>query len=217
MYFTSRVEAGVKLAQELMKYRFEDTIVIALDQGGVRVGYQIAANLHSSLNQLLSQPINIEGENLQYATVMPGGTIAKNPDLSEQEQEFYYGEYQGEIDQAEREANTSINRVRGDGGELSPETLRDRTVILASDGLKAGNVVEAAVEFLKSVRIKRLVVAVPIVSVEAVDKIHVLADEMHILSVTPSYLGTSHYYQTDDQPTEDEVRAMLNSVILDWK
>jgi len=50
MYFSSRLDAGYRLAQQLVgHYRYENTIVMALSDGAVQVGQQIAATLHTPL------------------------------------------------------------------------------------------------------------------------------------------------------------------------
>ena len=78
-------------------YRYENTVVVALSEAGVAVGYQIAVNLHAALRRLLMTTIHIDDESIDYATVMPGGVIAVNPALSDSEQQYYYGEYAGWI------------------------------------------------------------------------------------------------------------------------
>ena len=56
MYFESRSQAGAKLAdQVLKKYRYENCAVVALGEGGVLVGEQIAVKLHCVLMMLLSE------------------------------------------------------------------------------------------------------------------------------------------------------------------
>lgn len=218
MYFKSRVEAGVKLAELLMKYRYENTAVVALSRGGVRIGYQIAANLHCPLFELLSETIEIDGESLDFATVMPGGVVARNPELSQSEQDFYYSEHFGAIEDDMRTANQRINqRLLGDGGDLDPDQLRDRVVILVSDGMKTGTMLEAAIIFLKPIRVTRVVVATPVASVEAVDKMHILADELHVLNVTPNFINVDHYYDVADEPTTEQARALINHTILGWQ
>jgi predicted phosphoribosyltransferase len=217
MYFKSRVEAGVKLAEQLMQYRYENTAVVALDAGGVRVGYQIAANLHSTLNELISQSVRIEDETIEFATVLPGGVVAENPELSQSEQDYYYGEYHGQIDEAEREATLEINRVLGEGGDLDLELLRERVVIVVSDGLADGHIVEAAIEFLKPVRVEKIVMAVPVASVAAVDKMHILADELHVLNVTGNFISTDHYYEANDEPNREEIKRLIDRAILGWE
>lgn len=218
MYFESRAVAGAKLASELVaEYRYEDTSVVSLDRGGVAVGYQIATYLHTTLQRLLSETIHIDDESVDYATVLQGGTVAKNPDMTESESSYYYGEYAGQLDEAIREASSKINRMVGDGGDINPEVLRWRNVILVSDALSSGTMLDAAVEWLKPVRVKKIILAVPVVSVEALDKAHVLMDELHILGVTPNFISNDHYYDINDDPDEEMARKMINSTILGWK
>lgn len=218
MYFESRAVAGAKLASELVtEYRYEDTSVVSLDRGGVAVGYQIATYLHTTLQRLLSETIHIDDESVDYATVLQGGTVAKNPDMTESESSYYYGEYAGQLDEAIREASSKINRMVGDGGDIDPEVLRWRNVILVSDALSSGTMLDAAVEWLKPVRVKKIILAVPVVNVEALDKAHVLMDELHILGVTPNFISNDHYYDINDDPDEEMARKMINSTILGWR
>ena len=218
MYFESRAVAGAKLAAELLnKYRYENTAVVALDSGGVAVGYQIAIYLHTTLQQLLSETIHIDDESVDYATVLPEGVVAKNPNTSESESSYYYGEYAGELDDEIREASTRINRMLGDGGDIDPEALRGRNVILVSDGISSGTMLDATAEWLKPVRVERLILACPVISVEALDRAHILTDELHILSVTPNFISTDHYYDNDDTPDQDMVKKMIDATILGWK
>jgi phosphoribosylpyrophosphate synthetase len=56
MYFESRTHAGQVLAAQLFeKYRYENCAIVALSDGGVLVGEQIAAQLHCVLTMLLKQ------------------------------------------------------------------------------------------------------------------------------------------------------------------
>lgn len=210
--------AGARLASELIEtYRFQDTSVLALDGGGAAIGYQIAIYLHTTLQQLVSETVRINDESIDYATVLPNGMIATNPELSESETEYYYSEYKGDLDDQLREANSRLNRLLGDGGDIDPQALWGRNVILVSDGLSSGTPLDAAVEWLKPVGVKKVILAVPIVSLAALDKAHILVDELHILSVTPNYIKTSHYYDIDDEPDNQMVQDMMNSTILGWK
>jgi predicted phosphoribosyltransferase len=218
MYFESRAIAGAKLAAELLdKYRYEDTAVVALDSGGVAVGYQVAIYLHATLQQLLTETISISDELVDYATVLPEGVVAKNPDMSESESEYYYSEYAGQLDDEIREAATRINRMLGDGGDIDPEALRGRSVILVSDGLSSGTILDATIEWLKPIRAEKIILACPIISVTALDRAHILVDELHILGLTPNFISTDHYYDNDDTPDHDMIKKMINATILGWK
>lgn len=217
MYFKSRAEAGVKLADILLPlYRFENTVVIALSEAGVAVGYQVAVNLHAPLRRLLMRTVHIDDESIDYATVMPGGVVAVNPDLSSAEQQYYYGEYAGWLDSELRQAMHEINQEIN-LGEVSPENLRGYNVILVDDGIDNPTRLSAALTWLKPAKVDKVILACPVISVPALDAAHVLFDELHILSVAANYLDTSHYYEDDDAPDADLARRMIAATIPNWK
>ncbi|MCL2280602.1 hypothetical protein FWC31_01820 [Candidatus Saccharibacteria bacterium] len=218
MYYESRAVAGAKLAAELLdKYRHKTTAVVALDNGGVAVGYQIAVYLHTTLQQLLTEVIHIADESIDYATILSEGVVAKNPNLTESEENYYYSEYAGQLNDEIREASTKINRMLGDSGDIDPKILHGRSVILVSDGLASGTILDAAIEWLKPVHAERIVLACPIISVDALDRAHILVDELHILGVTPNFIATDHYYDNDDAPDGEMVKKMIDATILSWK
>jgi putative phosphoribosyl transferase len=217
MYFHSRQEAGERLAERLQVYRYENVIVVALNHGGVAVGAPIAEKLHSALSLFLTEGIDIPGEGLNVGTVSQGGGFVYNKGLTEGEQSDYYGEFHSYIDDQKREKTERINRLLADGGALDVTLLQEHIVILVADGLPNGDVLESAAEFLKPVKTKRLIVAVPVASVAAVDRMHMLADELHCLSVTDNYLDTSHYYDIDDVPNHEEAVKVINNIVLNWQ
>lgn len=217
MYFKSRAEAGVKLADELMPlYRYENTVVVALSEAGLAVGYQIAVNLHTALRRLLMKTIHIDDESIDYATIMPGGVVAINPSLSESEQSYYYGEYAGWLEEQIREGILSIDRLMGTD-EVSPENMRGYNVILTDDGINNPTKLEAALTWLKPARVDKVVLACPVISVPALDRAHILCDELHILGVAANYISTEHYYEEDDAPDSELARRMIDVTINNWK
>ncbi|HEX7484364.1 MAG TPA: hypothetical protein VF281_04425 [Candidatus Saccharimonadales bacterium] len=218
MYFESRAEAGQRLADELVaRYRYENCVVVALSDGAVQVGEQIAAALHCLLTMLLVEDIAIPGEGLSFGGVSQTGAFTYNGEFSDGEIEEYASEFHGYLEEQKRVAFQKINRLLGDGGVIDHDMLREHVVILVADGLDSGAALDVAIDFLKPVRIQRLVVATPVASVGAVDKLHMLADELHILDVKENYMGTNHYYETNDIPTHEETIAKINEVVLNWR
>ena len=59
--------------------------------------------------------------------------------------------------------------------------------------------------------------ATPVASVQAVDKLHMLADELHILDVKDNYLGTDHYYNNNTVPSHEETIDKINKIVLNWR
>lgn len=218
MYFESRWQAGELLARELYdRYRYEDCAVVALSSGGAVVGEQVASWLHCALTLLLTEDIEVPGENTTFGTVSEDGDLTYNASFSSGEIDEYTSEFHGYLDEQKREAFQKINRMVGDGGTMDLDLIADRDVILVSDGLEDSTVISAAIEFLKPVRTKRLIVAAPIASMTVVDTLHVLADEIHILDVKPNYLGTDHYYTDNTVPDREMVVKTINSMLLRWQ
>jgi len=218
MYFESRAEAGAKLAAELFeRYRYENVAVVALSDGAVMVGEQIAAALHSILTMLLIEDIAVPGEGMSFGGVSQNGSFTYNGMFSAGEIEEYASEYHGYLEEQKREAFQRINRLLGDGGMINNDMLRDHVVILVADGLTSGAALDAAVDFLKPIRISRLVIAAPVASVQAVDKLHMLADELHILDVKENFLDVNHYYNQNDIPSHEETIAKINKIVLNWR
>jgi putative phosphoribosyl transferase len=218
MYFESRAQAGLKLAEELVAtYRYENCVVVALSDGAVQVGEQIAEALHCLLTMLLVEDIAIPGESLSFGGVSQTGTFTYNGEFSDGEIEEYTNEFHGYLEEQKREAFQKINRLIGDGGVIDHDMLRDHVVILVADGLDSGATLDVTIDFLKPIRIQRLIVATPVASVGAVDKLHMLADELHILDVKENYMGTNHYYEANDIPNHEETIAKINEVVLNWR
>ena len=83
MYFKNRADAGMKLADELEeKYRYENTIVLSLSDGGIVVGEQIARRLHCSITMLYTDPIVLPGDGKTVVgTIDQGGNTKADVSL----------------------------------------------------------------------------------------------------------------------------------------
>lgn len=218
MYFDSREEAGQLLAEQLFdKYRYENCAVVALSDGAVQVGEQISSRLHCVLTMLLVEDIEIPGENMSFGGVSEGGNFTFNGNFTEGEIEGYTAEFHGYLEEQKRKAFQKINRLLGDGGVIDKDLLRDRTIILVLDGIDDGAAIDAAIDFLKPIRIERLVVASPVAAMESVNKIHMLADDLSILDVKENFMGINHYYEQNDIPSHEDTIEKINKIVLNWR
>ena len=218
MYFESRAHAGQLLAVQLFEqYRYENCAVVALSTGGVLVGEQIAAQLHCILTMLITEEIEVPGESLSIGAVSQAGNFTYNSEFSSGEIEEYASEFHGYLDDQKRQAFSRINRLVGDGGVISQDMLRDRTVILVSDGFSDAAILSVALDYLKPIRTQKLVVVAPVATVPVVDKLHVIADELHILDVKENFMGVDHYYTDNTVPTREEAIAKINQIVLNWR
>lgn len=217
MYFESRIAAGMKLAEQLQGYRYENTVIVALTDGAVRIGMQIAAEIHATLTMLLTESIEVPGEGQLFGTVNQNGQFIHSTGFSDAQFEEYYSEFHGYLEEQKREKVSGMNRLVGMGGIVDESMLREQNVILLSDGLTNGSILDVAIEFLKPLRVLRVIIAAPIADVSAVDRAHLLGDELHILGVTDNYFDTDHYYEVNDTPNREQVLQELNDFIMNWR
>lgn len=218
MYFESRAQAGRILAAQLYdRYRYENCVVVALSNGAVEVGEQIAEVLHCAMTMIIIEDITIPGESMSFGGMSQDGSFTYNSELSSGEVQEYVSEFYNYLEEQKREAFQRTNRLLGDGGVIDKDMLRDHTIILVADGLDSATSLDVAVTFLKPIRIQRLVIAAPVASIPVVDKMHMIGDELHVLDVKENFMGTDHYYDNNDIPEREEVMAKINQTILNWQ
>ncbi len=191
---------------------------MGLSDGGVMVGAQIAMKLHCVLTMLISDQIDLPREPEAIGGISQDGSFTYNSAYSPGELEDLLGEYHGFIEEEKMHKMQDMHRLVGHKGALiRRELLTDHDVILVSDGLSNGFSLDIAAAFLKPIQVARLVVATPLASVQAVDRMHILADEIYCLSVIQDYISTSHYYDTQDVPSHDLVVKTIEQIVSHWK
>ena len=219
MYFESRSHAGAELAEKLLgEYRYENCAVLALNDGAVLVGEQIAWRLHCVLMLLLNEHIEVPGEGLSFGALSQTGRLTVNSRFTDGQRDQYVQEFYGYLEEEKRRAYQRINRLLGDNGIVDKDMLRDRTVIWVSDGFSDDlSSLDVAIDFLKSVRTEKVVAVSPVASVAAIDRLHIAVDEMHILDVKDNYMGVDHYYNSNDLPSREDTITKINQIVLNWR
>lgn len=219
MYFESRSHAGAELANILLDaYRQEDCAALALNDAAVLVGEQIAWRLHCVLMLLLSESIEVPGEGVNFGALSQSGQMVVNSQFTEGQAQYYVNEFHGYLEEEKRRARQRINRLLGENGLVDKDMLRDKTVILVTDGFTDDlTSLDVALEFLKSIRTKKVVAVAPIATVAAVDRLHVAVDEMHILDVKANFMGVDHYYDNNTLPSREDTITKINQIILNWR
>jgi putative phosphoribosyl transferase len=217
MYFRSRAEAGRQLAERLDKYKAQNIVVLALDEGSAIVASQVAMKLHANLLLYMVKNIYLPGEPEAIAALSSTGTYTTNDYFSGGELEDLSMEYHNHIDQKRMEANHDLHVLLGRDGEIDKNLLRHRVVIVVSDGLSSGFSFQACANFLKTVSIKKVVAATPLASVPAIDKLHLASDEICCMSVVPNYINTNHYYDDNTLPNMEQVLKIMRNITLNWE
>ena len=206
------------LADELeVKYRYEDCAVIALNDGAVVVGAPIAMRLHCVLTMLLTAQLHLQGEPEALAVMDHTGGVTYNSIYSEGELANIQAENLNYIEQQKMAKKFEMNRLLGQGGIIKPELLRGRHVIVVSDGLTNGLSLQAVADYLKPIKLEKLIMVTPFASVQAVDVMHILADELICFNVLADMLPVDHYYEDNAMPTHEKIVQIIEDIILHWK
>jgi putative phosphoribosyl transferase len=217
MYFTSRAAAGQTLAGQLNnKYAQKPCSVLALGDGGVVVGMQIARQLRAPLGLLLTESIDLPREPEAIAGISGRGDFTYNSSYSAGEIDDIQSEFHSLIEQEKLQKLFELHRQEGGGELVREEFLRNRAVIVVSDGMNGAFSLDMAWNFLKLIQIKRLVVATPLANVSAVDRMHILADEIYCLDVIEEFISVDHYYDTQDVPPHDLVVRVVVDLLRGW-
>lgn len=215
-YFKNRQHAGKLIADKIKGYSKQNCVVVSLSDGGVVVGAEIAKRLHTSLFLLVMEDVELPGEQSPIATMSSAGTFTYNNEYSAGELEALNADYHSVIEEKRLMAFQKLNRIGGKETEIPKRMLKNHTVIIVSDGLRNGLSLDVAADFLKPIKTKKILVATPVASVPAVDKMHLLADEICCLSVVESYLETDHYYEDNSLPEHENIVETMQNIILSW-
>lgn len=211
MYFRSRLEAGQKLATQIVpKYRGTQCVVMALSSGGVVVGSEIARQLSCKVTILLTESISLPRELDPIGALNQEGGFTYNSMFSPGQLEEWTSEYRNYIDQERLEKLHRMNQILGESGVIDKSLLRNHNVILVSDGLVNGFSLDSAADFLKPIKLESLVIATPIATVQAVDRMHIVADDIYCLSILENYINTNHYYEQNDLPGAERVMTLIH-------
>src|SRR6266849_10727262 len=158
--FRDRTEGGRFLATKLARYAGRaDVQVLALPRGGVPVAAEVARALDAPLDVFIVRKLGVPGhEELAMGAIASGGVRVLNRDVLS-----YVPLPQKAIDAvAEREQQELQRREREYRGSRTPLDVRNKTVIIVGDGLATGSTMRAAVEALKKMGPRAIVVAVPV-------------------------------------------------------
>lgn len=217
MYFADRAEAGDKLADQLMKYRWENTAVLALSPSGVLVGEQIARRLHCPLSLLLTARITAPGEeSLVIGTLDNTGIFNYNSMIAAGEMEEYMQDMRSYVEQEKIHKMYQMASVVGAGGLADPTQLAGRNVIITSDGVKNGMSYDAALHFLNHVPIEKSIAAIPVGPAETVERIHGLVDEIYYLYIPENFFSVGHYYEEEPVSDLPTIMKRIDNVVERW-
>lgn len=207
MIFKDRYHAGLLLSEKLQKYSGEkSSIILSIPRGGVLVAKAISFKLGLPIDVLVTKKIGAPRQKeLAIGAVGPEGFVVLDHKIITEL----------EIDAAyiEKEANNVSDEVVkrivlfSKGIKMQ---LENRVVILVDDGIATGATVEVAIKFLRAKKVKRLILATPVLPKSTLLKFGSLADELIYLEAPFNFNSVGQYYQNFPQVTDEEVLELLH-------
>jgi len=177
--FENRYDAGRRLVEQLGEYRRQPVVVLAIPNGGVPIGLEVALALEADLDLVISRkiPLPLKPE-AGFGAVTDDGTVMLNEEVV------------NEVGLNKLQISYQINRVRAEIRQRSllyrqnkpPTVVSGRTVLIIDDGLASGYTMKAAITSVRRRQPKEIVAAVPVTSVAALERVQQDADKVVALA-----------------------------------
>lgn len=207
MTFATREEAGQKLGQALVKQAVPADLVLGLPRGGVVVAAAVARSLRLPLDVVIVRKIGHPWfREFAVGALAEGGvvqldesSIARHPGV------------RADLEAVIAEEKDRLEAYQAKFRRATALARAGKTVLLVDDGLATGATMEVAVQTVRRQGAARIMVAVPVASTTAVDRLAPVADEVIALVADPGFDAVGRYYRRFPQTTDDEVLALLRA------
>jgi putative phosphoribosyl transferase len=206
MIFDDRRDAGRRLGTQLESLAHERPVVLAVPRGGVPVAAEVARALGAPLDVLAVRKLGAPGHR-EYGigAIAEGGIAVLDPAGVAAS-----GATEAHLDDTiEREAAELRRRVRAYRGERAPIVLTGRTAIVVDDGLATGLTDVAAVRAARRRGAASVVVAAPVASAHAIERLSREADDVVCASVPRDFSSVGCWYRDFAEVGDGEVVAVL--------
>jgi predicted phosphoribosyltransferase len=180
-------------------------IVLAIPRGGVVTGDIIANKLGTSLDVVVAKkvgdPLNPE---FAIGAVMHAGSFIPNEDVIgflDVPQQYI----DASVSALKKEIDRRLMKFRGN----KTYHLAGKVALLVDDGVATGTTMFAAIKWLKTQKLKKLIVAVPVGPLDTIEKLRNIADEVIVLYSPSTFGALGAFYEDFSQVTDDEVTEIM--------
>jgi len=204
--FPDRLEAGRLLGAEVARRNLpEPRIVLGLTRGGVPVARGVAAALGASLDVVVVRKLGVPWQPELAMGAIAGGVRTLDEHLI-QEIGVSETELEAIVDRETAEAARREKLFRQ--GRPAPD-LEGHTVILVDDGLATGSSMLSAIRYVDNARPARVVIAVPVGSVQACRHLKGIANDCICLATPEPFYAVGAWYDDFTQVTDADVQRIL--------
>jgi putative phosphoribosyl transferase len=197
------------LAALLSDLQSEDVVVLGLPRGGVVVAAEVARAIRAPLDVIIVRKLGVPIQpELAMGAIGEDGVRVIAGDVLRRA-----GVTNEQLEGVEKQERVELERqgrlFRKDRARLP---LAGRTAVLVDDGVATGASAGAACQVARAQGAKRVLLAVPVGSPEAVAALSEVADEVRCLQ-TPTWLGAiGQFYRNFAQTSDEQVVALLREL-----
>lgn len=198
--FENRRDAGRKLAESLARYKESPVVILAIPNGGVPIGLEVARAFNNAefdvvIARKIPMPLSPEAG---FGAIADDGTMILNEDIVKR-----LGLSVSQIDYEANKVRAIIKkRTLAYRGNRPLSRVIGKPVIIIDDGLASGITMKAAVASVRHRSPREIVVAVPTASTLALSMVNGVADKVITINtgkppfaVADSY---THWYDVSD-------------------
>ena len=185
---------------------FQADVILGLPRGGVVVAAEIARILQQQLGVLVVRKIG----HPRYREFAVGALAEHDVVLLDQTAMRESHVVPAELEKIIAEETERLHDYERQFHHAGEPTLANKSVMIVDDGLATGATAEAAVRSAKKQMARRVIVAVPVASPDAMARLNAVADEVIALLVDPDFDAVGRYYYHFPQTTDEEVMALLH-------
>jgi putative phosphoribosyl transferase len=205
MIFASRQEAGERLGEFLRHRGIEADLVLGLPRGGVVVAAGVAHELKLPLDVLAVRKIGHP-----YQPEFAVGALAEPDSVFLNEESLM--EYPVARSKLDKIIGQEQQRLREYGRRFhlhEMPALAGRRVLLVDDGLATGATAEVAALSARKQNARRVIVSAPVASLNAVERLRHVADDVLVLSEEPDFQAVGQFYREFSPTGDEEVISLL--------
>ncbi|WP_280232632.1 phosphoribosyltransferase [Nocardia cyriacigeorgica] len=208
MVYSDRAAAGRALGKRLSYLHASNPLVLGLPRGGVPVAAAVRAVIGGDLDILLVRKLGVPWQpELAVGAIGEDGGRVINADVL-----AHTGLSRDRLAEIEAAERIELERRRTAWrGDAEPIPLGGRTVVIVDDGMATGATVLVACRVARLKMPKQLIVAVPVASAEAMDRIALEADEVVCPLIPPDLGGVGNAYRDFHQLVDHEVTDLLGA------
>jgi len=201
--FRDRIDAGLQLAEKLIKFKDENVVVLAIPRGGLPLGAIVAKALGAPLDVALTKKIGhpFHKEYAIGAVSLEGIILTEGIEVTK----GYIKEETSRIRKKLKERQDQYYKQR------FPVNLKNKTVIIVDDGIATGNTLLATVELIGKQQPSKIIVAIPVVPSSAIRRLEVTpnVDEVICLQTPYNFQAVGQFYEEFNQVSDQEAIQLL--------